>query len=59
LKSESLGSGLRRNDGISTWHTALANARRTPFHNAKITEIYEGTLEIQRLLIARNETGLR
>jgi hypothetical protein len=27
--------------------------------DAKITEIYEGTSEIQRLVIARNETGLR
>ncbi|MCB1561834.1 MAG: hypothetical protein KDI75_12210, partial [Xanthomonadales bacterium] len=26
---------------------------------AKITEIYEGTSEIQRLVIARHETGLR
>jgi alkylation response protein AidB-like acyl-CoA dehydrogenase len=26
---------------------------------AKITEIYEGTGEIQRQIIARNETGLR
>ncbi|HRO27337.1 hypothetical protein L2214_22350, partial [Xanthomonas perforans] len=26
---------------------------------AKITEIYEGTSEIQRLVIARGETGLR
>jgi alkylation response protein AidB-like acyl-CoA dehydrogenase len=27
--------------------------------DAKITEIYEGASEIQRLVIARNETGLR
>jgi len=27
--------------------------------DAKITEIYEGTSEIQRLVIARAETGLR
>ena len=27
--------------------------------DAKITEIYEGTSEIQRLVIARNETGVR
>ncbi len=29
------------------------------FGDAKITEIYEGTNEIQRMVIARNETGLR
>ncbi|MEA0633498.1 acyl-CoA dehydrogenase family protein, partial [Xanthomonas campestris pv. campestris] len=27
--------------------------------DAKITEIYEGTSEIQHLVIARGETGLR
>ena len=29
------------------------------FRDAKITEIYEGTSEIQRVVIARQETGLR
>jgi alkylation response protein AidB-like acyl-CoA dehydrogenase len=29
------------------------------FRDAKITEIYEATSEIQRLVIARNETGVR
>ncbi|MCP4362471.1 MAG: acyl-CoA dehydrogenase, partial [Chloroflexi bacterium] len=29
------------------------------YRDAKITEIYEGTSEIQRMVIARNLTGLR
>ena len=28
------------------------------FRDAKITQIYEGTSEIQRMVIARNLTGL-
>ncbi|MEA0735320.1 acyl-CoA dehydrogenase family protein [Xanthomonas campestris pv. campestris] len=33
--------------------------RWNALRGAKITEIYEGTSEIQRLVIARGETGLR
>ena len=29
------------------------------FRDAKVTEIYEGTSEIQRMVIARNELGIR
>ncbi|AZR23421.1 hypothetical protein NX81_015245 [Xanthomonas vasicola] len=34
-----------------------ATLERSP--QCKITELYEGTSEIQRLVIARGETGLR
>ena len=44
-------------------HGGLGYSKEMPleryFRDAKITEIYEGTSEIQRLVIARSETGLR
>ena len=44
-------------------HGGLGFSKELPleryFRDAKITEIYEGTSEIQRLVIARQETGLR
>jgi alkylation response protein AidB-like acyl-CoA dehydrogenase len=44
-------------------HAGLGFSKELPveryFRDAKITEIYEGTSEIQRLVIARNELGLR
>ncbi|MCJ7700870.1 MAG: acyl-CoA dehydrogenase [Anaerolineales bacterium] len=44
-------------------HGGLGYSKELPveryFRDAKITEIYEGTSEIQRLVIARLETGLR
>lgn len=44
-------------------HGGMGYSRELPleryFRDAKITEIYEGTSEIQRLVIARNLTGLR
>ncbi|WP_370465105.1 acyl-CoA dehydrogenase family protein [Luteimonas terricola] len=44
-------------------HGGMGYSREMPieryFRDAKITEIYEGTSEIQRLVIARHETGLR
>jgi alkylation response protein AidB-like acyl-CoA dehydrogenase len=44
-------------------HAGMGYSRELPieryFRDAKITEIYEGTNEIQRLVIARSETGLR
>lgn len=44
-------------------HGGIGYSKEMPleryFRDAKITEIYEGTSEIQRLVIARNETGLR
>lgn len=44
-------------------HAGLGYSKELPveryFRDAKITEIYEGTSEIQRLVIARGELGLR
>jgi alkylation response protein AidB-like acyl-CoA dehydrogenase len=44
-------------------HGGMGYSKEMPleryFRDAKITEIYKGTSEIQRLVIARNETGLR
>jgi alkylation response protein AidB-like acyl-CoA dehydrogenase len=44
-------------------HAGMGYSKELPieryFRDAKITEIYEGTSEIQRLVIARSETGLR
>jgi len=44
-------------------HAGVGYSKELPieryFRDAKITEIYEGTSEIQRMVIARNLTGLR
>jgi alkylation response protein AidB-like acyl-CoA dehydrogenase len=44
-------------------HAAMGYSKELPveryFRDAKVTEIYEGTSEIQRMVIARLETGLR
>jgi alkylation response protein AidB-like acyl-CoA dehydrogenase len=44
-------------------HAGMGYSKELPieryFRDAKITEIYEGTSEIQRVVIARQETGLR
>ncbi len=44
-------------------HGGMGYSRELPveryFRDAKVTEIYEGTSEIQRMVIARLETGLR
>ncbi len=44
-------------------HGGLGYSKELPveryFRDAKITEIYEGTSEIQRLVISRNELGLK
>ena len=44
-------------------HGGIGYSKELPieryFRDAKITEIYEGTSEIQRMVIARLETGLR
>ena len=44
-------------------HAGMGYSKELPieryYRDAKITEIYEGTSEIQRLVISRLETGLR
>ncbi|MGB5491167.1 MAG: acyl-CoA dehydrogenase family protein, partial [Woeseiaceae bacterium] len=44
-------------------HGGMGYSKELPleryFRDAKITEIYEGTSEIQRMVIGRTETGLR
>jgi alkylation response protein AidB-like acyl-CoA dehydrogenase len=44
-------------------HGGMGYSKELPieryFRDAKITEIYEGTSEIQRLVIARNVLGLK
>ena len=44
-------------------HGGMGYSKEMPleryFRDAKITEIYEGTSEIQRMVIARSQTGLR
>jgi alkylation response protein AidB-like acyl-CoA dehydrogenase len=44
-------------------HAGMGYSKELPieryYRDAKITEIYEGTSEIQRLVIARSETGLK
>jgi alkylation response protein AidB-like acyl-CoA dehydrogenase len=44
-------------------HAGMGYSKELPieryFRDAKVTEIYEGTSEIQRMVIARVETGLR
>lgn len=44
-------------------HGGMGYSKEMPveryFRDAKITEIYEGTSEIQRMVISRSETGLR
>jgi alkylation response protein AidB-like acyl-CoA dehydrogenase len=44
-------------------HGGMGYSKELPveryFRDAKITEIYEGTSEVQRMVIARQETGIR
>jgi len=44
-------------------HGGMGYSKEMPleryFRDAKITEIYEGTSEIQRMVIARNVLGLK
>ncbi|MGD4692876.1 acyl-CoA dehydrogenase family protein, partial [Xanthomonas citri pv. citri] len=53
-----------RRDWLALKSSALLRCRHarhrwSALRDAKITEICEGTSEIQRLVIARGETGLR
>ena len=70
-KGEHEKGGARFSNEAAMWithqalqiHGGMGYSKEMPieryFRDAKITEIYEGTSEIQRLVIARNETGLR
>ena len=44
-------------------HAGMGYSRELPleryFRDAKVTEIYEGTSEIQRLVISRSELGIK
>ena len=49
----------QRNGVAALDHAAARSVRSNAHRDAGITEIHEVTSEIQRLAIARNETGLR
>ena len=52
-----LANGARVNDKDSYDGTGLIRAAERYYRDAKVTEIYEGTSEIQRLVIARALLG--